>query len=62
MSALAEAVVLAAEKSIAEEGRDIILVMLAVGLVFLGVIALGQLGRHLGHRRVARRRARRRVY
>jgi hypothetical protein len=61
MSALAEAMVLAAEKSIAEEGRDIILVMLAVGLIFLGVIALGQLGRYLGHRRAARR-ARRRAY
>ena len=61
MSALAEAVVLAAEKSIAEEGRDIILVMLAVALVFLGVIALGQLGRRLGHKRAARR-ARRRAY
>jgi hypothetical protein len=61
MSALAQALVLAAEKSIAEEGRDIILVMLVTGLIFLGVIALGQLGRYLGHRRAARR-ARRRVY
>lgn len=62
MSALALAVPLAAEKSIAEEGRDIIIVMLLVGLVFIGVIVLGQLGRYLGHRRAARRRARRRVY
>jgi hypothetical protein len=50
MSALAS-VLLAAEKSIAEEGRDIIIGMLLVGLVFLGVIALGQLGRWVGTRR-----------
>jgi hypothetical protein len=53
---------LAAEKSIAEEGRDIITVMLVVGLVFLGVIVLGQLGRWYGHKRAAERRRRRRVY
>jgi hypothetical protein len=29
-----------------------------VGLIFLGVIALGQLARYLGYRRAARRRAR----
>ncbi|HEX2044150.1 MAG TPA: hypothetical protein VHF23_00830 [Gaiellaceae bacterium] len=45
------ALLLAAEKSIAEEGRDIIIAMLVVGLVFLSVIALGQLGRWLSHRR-----------
>lgn len=45
------AAMLAAEKSIAEEGRDIILVMLGVALVFLSVIALGQLGRWYTHRR-----------
>jgi hypothetical protein len=50
MSTLA-LVTLAAEKSTAEEGRDIILVMLVVGLVFLSVIALGQLGRWYSHRR-----------
>lgn len=42
---------LAAEKSTAQEGRDIVLAMLATGLVFLGVIGLGQLGRWLSHRR-----------
>jgi hypothetical protein len=47
---------------VAEEGRNIILMMLLVAFVFLGVIALGQLSRHLGHRRKARREARRRVY
>jgi hypothetical protein len=51
MSALASSFLLAAEKSTAEEGRDIILVMLGVGFVFLGVIALGQFGRWLSHRR-----------
>ena len=61
MSALEAALPLAAE-SVAEEGRRIIIMMLLVALVFLGVIALGQLSRYLGHRRKARRTARRRVY
>jgi hypothetical protein len=51
MSATLTALVLAAEKTTAEEGRDIIVAMLVVGLIFLSVIALGQLGRWLGHRR-----------
>ncbi|HET9214316.1 MAG TPA: hypothetical protein VFN93_06145 [Gaiellaceae bacterium] len=52
MSALLNALLLAQEeKSIAEEGRDIILSMLVVGLIFLSVIALGQLSRWLSHRR-----------
>jgi hypothetical protein len=51
MSALAFASTFAAEKTTAEEGRDIILVMLAVGLIFLSVIALGQLSRWFSHRR-----------
>jgi hypothetical protein len=51
MADLALALALAAEKTTAEEGRDIILAMLVVGLVFLGVIALGQLGRWMAHRR-----------
>lgn len=51
MSDLALALLLAQEKSTAEEGRDIILVMLVVGLIFLSVIALGQLGRWMSHRR-----------
>jgi hypothetical protein len=59
MSALANAVLLGAEKSPAAEGRDVVLVMLAVGFIFLGVIAIGQLFRYLGHRRHARRAARR---
>ena len=35
----------------AEEGRNVILSMLVVGLVFLGVIAVGELNSWLGHRR-----------
>jgi hypothetical protein len=59
LSALA--ILLAAEKTPAQEGRDVILVMLLVGLTFLGVIVLGQLARYLGHKRKARR-AQRRAY
>jgi uncharacterized integral membrane protein len=55
------ALLLAAEKTPAQEGRDVILVMLVVGLIFLSVILLGQTARYLGHRRQARR-AHRRVY
>jgi heme/copper-type cytochrome/quinol oxidase subunit 2 len=51
MADVAMALVLAAEKTTAEEGRDIITVMLVVGVVFLGVIALGQLSRWVAHRR-----------
>ncbi len=51
MGAFVSSLVLAAEKSTAEEGRDIIVAMLVVGLIFVSVIALGQLGRWLGHRR-----------
>ena len=60
MSALA--LLLAAEKTPAEEGRDVILVMLVVGLIFLGVVVLGQLARYLGHKRQARRAQQRRIY
>jgi hypothetical protein len=51
MSDLALSLLLAQEKSTAEEGRDIIIAMLVVGLIFLSVIALGQLGRWFTHRR-----------
>jgi hypothetical protein len=59
MSALATAILLAAEKTPAEEGRDVVLAMLATGCVFLGVILIGQLLRYMGHRRKATRDARR---
>jgi hypothetical protein len=51
MADVALGLLLAAEKTPAEEGRDIIIVMLVTGLVFLSVIALGQLGRWFAHRR-----------
>jgi len=35
----------------AEEGRDVVLSMLVVGLVFIAVILLGELNSWLGHRR-----------
>lgn len=38
-------------KTAAEEGRDIVLSMLVVGLVFLAVVALGELGDWRGRRR-----------
>jgi heme/copper-type cytochrome/quinol oxidase subunit 2 len=57
MSALG--LLLAAEKTPAEEGRDVILVMLVVGLIFVGVIVLGQLLRYYEHKRKARRAAQR---
>ena len=47
------ALVLAAEKSTAEEGRDIIIAMLLTGLVFVGVIAIGQFSRWARRRRGA---------
>jgi predicted permease len=59
MSALATAILLGAEKSPAQEGRDVVLVMLGVGAIFLGVILFGQLMRFMSHRRKARRAARR---
>jgi hypothetical protein len=38
-------------KTAAEEGKEVIIAMLVVGLVFLGVVALGELSRFLRHRR-----------
>jgi hypothetical protein len=35
---------------VAEEGKHIVLSMLVVGLIFIGVIAIGQLVRWLAHR------------
>jgi heme/copper-type cytochrome/quinol oxidase subunit 2 len=59
MGALATAILLAAEKTPAEEGRDVVLVMLLVGFVFIGVVLVGQLARWAGHRRKAKRAAHR---
>ncbi len=38
-------------KTAAEEGKEVIIAMLVVGLVFVGVVALGELSRFLRHRR-----------
>lgn len=46
----------------ASEGTHVILGMLIVGLIFLTVIVLGELSNWAGHRRAARRRARRDSY
>ena len=51
MGAVLTALVFAAEKSTAEEGRDVVIAMLVVGLIFCSVIALGQFSRWLSHRR-----------
>jgi hypothetical protein len=40
-----------AQESTADEGRNIIIVMLIVGLIFIGVIALGELTHYLRERR-----------
>ena len=37
----------------ASEGRSVVLSMLVVGLVFIGVIVLGELTHRLGHKRKA---------
>ena len=40
----------------ASEGRSVVLSMLVVGLIFLGVIALGELTNYFGRKRRAARR------
>ena len=44
------------------ESKDVLLAMLVVGLVFVGVIVIGETLHALNNRRKARRRARRPVY
>ena len=39
----------------AEEGRKVVLAMLVVGLVFVGVIAIGELTHYLAVKRKARK-------
>ena len=46
----------------ATDGKHVITAMLIVGLIFVAVIALGQLTKWLGHRRADRPRARRSAY
>jgi hypothetical protein len=50
MTDVLAAIVLAAEKTPSEEGADLVISMLVVGLVFVSVIAIGQLGRWFSHR------------
>jgi len=40
----------------ASEGRSVVLSMLVTGLVFVGVIALGELTSYLGHKRKSAKR------
>jgi hypothetical protein len=51
LAVLLEPLRLLAAESAAEEGKKTILMMLAVGLVFLAVIAVGELSHWLKHRR-----------
>ncbi|MDQ2983002.1 MAG: hypothetical protein M3R70_03615 [Actinomycetota bacterium] len=45
------AVALLLAQSAAEEGKKVVLSMLIVGLIFVGVIALGETSRYLRHRK-----------
>jgi hypothetical protein len=45
-----------------EEGKRIVIAMLITGLVFIGVIAIGQALRWLGHRRKDRKASRQLQY
>jgi hypothetical protein len=51
MDSTVAALTLFAEKPPHEEGRDIVIVMLVVGLIFLGVCVLGELSKWASHRR-----------
>jgi heme/copper-type cytochrome/quinol oxidase subunit 2 len=51
MAALLLAFSLPLAQDAAEEGKKIIVAMLIVGLIFIGVIVLGQLSYWLRHRR-----------
>jgi len=46
---------LLAEETAAQEGKKVVLLMLATGLVFVGVIALGELTHWVAKQRRARR-------
>ncbi len=49
---------LAAAKTAAQEGKEVVLSMLVVGLVFVGVILLGDVWNWRAHKRRARRATR----
>ena len=59
MKLLAAAILLAQQQEVqidpATEGKKVITGMLIVGLIFIAVIALGQLSKWASHRREARR-------
>jgi hypothetical protein len=59
MALLVAAFVFAQEQEVqidpAEEGKKVIIGMLITGLIFIGVIAIGQLSKWAGHRREAKR-------
>jgi hypothetical protein len=59
MAFLTAAVLFAQQQEVqidpAEEGKKVIIGMLITGLIFIAVIALGQLGEWASHRRQARR-------
>jgi hypothetical protein len=59
MALLTAAILVAQQEEVqidpAEEGKKVIIGMLIVGLIFIAVIALGQLSKWAGHRREARR-------
>jgi hypothetical protein len=60
MTLLTAAVLFAQEQDVeidpAEEGKKVIIGMLITGLIFIAVIALGQLSKWASHRREDRRR------
>jgi hypothetical protein len=51
MADLLSAIVLAAVKTPDEEGKDIVLSMLVVGLIFLAVVVLGEVAHRIATRR-----------
>lgn len=51
MADLLNAFVLAATKTPDEEGRDIVLSMLVVGLIFLAVVVVGEIAHIIASRR-----------
>ena len=59
MALLTAAILVAQQEEVqidpAEEGKKVIIGMLITGLIFIGVIALGQLSKWASHRREARR-------
>ncbi|HEY1367692.1 MAG TPA: hypothetical protein VGF23_11275 [Gaiellaceae bacterium] len=59
MAALLAALALPLAEDAAAEGKKVITAMLITGLVFIAVIAIGEIGHALAHRRKVRRAARR---